>query len=103
MPQCSATPTGRFSSVALACDCLAHRFANAADNWSRQQYCPTGMTDANWAAIRPLLPVPGRMRGRGGCPEASVVGIAALRVAAAVQPRSATVVQRGQATSGGRE
>ncbi|MGG2460529.1 IS5 family transposase [Streptomyces sp. RGM 3693] len=28
------------------------------------------MTDAEWAAIRPLLPVPGWMRGRGGRPEA---------------------------------
>ncbi|MFF4830150.1 IS5 family transposase [Streptomyces sp. NPDC001312] len=27
------------------------------------------MTDAQWAAIRPLLPVPGWMRGRGGRPE----------------------------------
>ncbi|WP_073946610.1 IS5 family transposase [Streptomyces kebangsaanensis] len=28
------------------------------------------MTDAEWAVIRPLLPVPGWMRGRGGRPEA---------------------------------
>ncbi|MEU1598297.1 IS5 family transposase [Streptomyces sp. NPDC005708] len=28
------------------------------------------MTDAEWAAVRPLLPVPGWMRGRGGQPEA---------------------------------
>ncbi|WP_251023396.1 transposase [Streptomyces sp. ISL-10] len=28
------------------------------------------MTDAEWTAIRPLLPVPGWLRGRGGQPEA---------------------------------
>ena len=27
------------------------------------------MTDAEWAAVRPLLPVPGWMQGRGGQPE----------------------------------
>ncbi|MFJ9646487.1 transposase [Streptomyces sp. NPDC101206] len=27
------------------------------------------MTDAEWAAIRPLLPVPAWLRGRGGQPE----------------------------------
>ncbi|MBP2053796.1 transposase [Streptomyces griseochromogenes] len=28
------------------------------------------MTDTEWAVVRPLLPVPGRLRGRGGPPEA---------------------------------
>lgn len=28
------------------------------------------MTDAQWAVVRPLLPAPGWMRGRGGQPEA---------------------------------
>ncbi|MER6074255.1 transposase [Streptomyces sp. NPDC001817] len=28
------------------------------------------MTDTEWARVRPLLPVPGWMRGRGGRPEA---------------------------------
>ncbi|MEV6957553.1 transposase [Streptomyces sp. NPDC051183] len=28
------------------------------------------MTDTEWAGVRPLLPVPGWMRGRGGQPEA---------------------------------
>ncbi|MFJ7272841.1 transposase [Streptomyces sp. NPDC099050] len=28
------------------------------------------MTDAQWAAVRPLLPVPGWLEGRGGQPEA---------------------------------
>jgi transposase len=28
------------------------------------------MTDAEWAVVRPLLPVPGWMRGRGRQPEA---------------------------------
>ncbi|MEU3657832.1 transposase [Streptomyces sp. NPDC032161] len=58
------------SSVTLECDCLAHRFGNAADSGFRRPRYPTDMTDAEWAAIRPLLPVPGWMRGRGGQPEA---------------------------------
>jgi transposase len=61
---------GQSSSIALECDCLAHRFGNAADNGSRQSRYPTDMTDAEWAVVRPLLPVPGWMRGRGGQPEA---------------------------------
>ncbi|MCX4803215.1 MULTISPECIES: transposase [Streptomyces] len=28
------------------------------------------MTDEEWSAVRPLLPVPGWLRGRGGQPEA---------------------------------
>ncbi|MEU4360081.1 transposase [Streptomyces virginiae] len=28
------------------------------------------MTDAQWAVVRPLLPVPGWLEGRGGQPEA---------------------------------
>lgn len=30
---------------------------------------PSDMTDAEWAAARPLLPVPRWLRGRGGQPE----------------------------------
>jgi transposase len=62
--------SGQSNSVTLACDCLAHRFGNAADNPMRERRYPTDMTDGEWAAVRPLLPVPGWMRGRGGQPEA---------------------------------
>ncbi|MGW4750248.1 IS5 family transposase [Streptomyces sp. NPDC004290] len=44
-------------------------YGNAADRPERKRRYPTDMTDAQWAAIRPLLPVPGWMRGRGGRPE----------------------------------
>lgn len=70
MAQCSVTMAGQSSSVVRGCDFLAHRFGNAADNGSRQPHYPTDMTNAEWAAIRPLLPVPGWLRGRGGQPEA---------------------------------
>ena len=70
MPQCSVSRAVESSSVTLECDCLAHRFGNAADSGFRRPRYPTDMTDAEWAAIRPLLPVPGWMRGRGGQPEA---------------------------------
>jgi transposase len=36
----------------------------------RKRRYPTDMTDAEWAVVRPLLPVPGWLRGRGGQPEA---------------------------------
>lgn len=70
MQQSSVPMAGRSSSVTWECDCLAHRFGNAADNGVRQLRYPTDMTDAEWAAVGPLLPVPGWMRGRGGRPEA---------------------------------
>ncbi|MBW8792697.1 MAG: IS5 family transposase [Streptomyces sp.] len=60
---------GQSSAVTWECDCLAHRFGNAADNGTRQPHYPTDMTDWEWAVVRPLLPVPGWMRGRGGRPE----------------------------------
>ncbi|ASN27571.1 IS5/IS1182 family transposase [Streptomyces pluripotens] len=61
---------GQSSAVTWECDCLAHRFGNAADNGTRQPRYPSDMTDAEWARVLPLLPVPGWMRGRGGRPEA---------------------------------
>lgn len=70
MLECSVWMAGQSSSVTRGCDCLAHRFGNAADNGSRQPRYPSDMTDAEWAVVRPLLPVPGWMRGRGGQPEA---------------------------------
>ncbi|WNZ07355.1 IS5 family transposase [Streptomyces sp. 11x1] len=70
MPQSSVSMSWQSTSVALECDCLAHRFGNAADNGVRERRYPTDMTDVEWAWVRPLLPVPGWMRGRGGQPEA---------------------------------
>ncbi|MFF3358135.1 transposase [Streptomyces sp. NPDC002917] len=35
---------------------------------SVQRY-PSDITDAEWETVRPLLPVPALMRGRGGQPE----------------------------------
>ena len=70
MPQSSVPVSGQSTLVTRECDCPAHRFGNAADNGMRQSRYPTDMTDAEWAAVRPLLPVPGWMRGRGGQPEA---------------------------------
>ncbi|PVC80714.1 transposase [Streptomyces sp. CS090A] len=59
-----------FNSVAPSRDCVAHRFENAADHPERVRRYPSDMTDAEWAVVRPLLPVPGSMRGRDGQPEA---------------------------------
>ncbi|WP_282700184.1 transposase [Streptomyces sp. CC219B] len=60
----------KFNSAAPSCDCVAHRFGNAADHPERVRRYPSDMTDAEWAVVRPLLPVPGWLRGRGGRPEA---------------------------------
>ncbi|PJE96418.1 transposase [Streptomyces carminius] len=60
---------GESNSVARSCDCLAHRFGNAADRPHRRPTYPSDMTDAEWAVVRDLLPVPGWLEGRGGQPE----------------------------------
>lgn len=70
MPQSSVSMPWQSTSVTWECDCVAHRFGNAADNGVRERHYPTDMTDAEWAEVRPLLPVPGWMQGRGGQPEA---------------------------------
>ncbi|ODA75511.1 hypothetical protein APS67_000073 [Streptomyces sp. AVP053U2] len=66
MTQFYGTTWAESTSATLACDCLAHRFGNAGDHGVRERRCPTDMSDAEWAGARPLLPVPGRLRGRGG-------------------------------------
>jgi transposase len=57
------------SPYASSCDCLAHRFGNAADQPDRAPVYDTDLTDEQWAELRPLLPVPAWMEGRGGRPE----------------------------------
>ncbi|RZB13420.1 transposase [Streptomyces sp. F001] len=44
-------------------------YGNAADHPDRVRRYPSDMTDAEWAEIRPLLPVPAWLQGRGGRPE----------------------------------
>jgi transposase len=51
------------------CDCLAHRFGNAADRPERRPRYDSDMSDDEWALVRELLPVPGWLAGRGGRPE----------------------------------
>ncbi|MFF4726326.1 IS5 family transposase [Streptomyces mirabilis] len=52
-----------------ACGCLAHRFGNAADGPDRVPCYGSDLTEAEWQVIRPLLPVPAWLQGRGGRPE----------------------------------
>ncbi|WTU95740.1 IS5 family transposase [Streptomyces sp. NBC_00045] len=59
----------QFNSSAVSCDCLAHVYGNAAEHPERVRRYPSDMTDAEWAAVRPLLPVPAWLEGRGGQPE----------------------------------
>lgn len=51
------------------CDCLAHRFGNAADHAGRERRYPSDLTDAQWAVVRNALPLPRWREGRGGRPE----------------------------------
>ncbi|MFF7234458.1 transposase [Streptomyces sioyaensis] len=54
---------GDFNSSVMSCDCLAHRFGNAADQPDRAPASSTDLTDIEWREICPLL------EGRGGRPE----------------------------------
>ena len=67
-PLYALAPVG-FNSSAVSCDCLAHVHGNAADHPDRERRYPSDMTDAEWAVVRPLLPMPAWMEGRGGQPE----------------------------------
>lgn len=58
-----------FNSSDVSCDCLAHRFGNAADRPGRRPVYDSDMSDEQWQVIRPLLLVPTWMEGRGGRPE----------------------------------
>ncbi|HBF80178.1 MAG TPA: IS5 family transposase [Streptomyces sp.] len=44
-------------------------YGNAADHPDRVRRHPSDMTDAEWVAVRPLLPVPAWLEGKGGQPE----------------------------------
>lgn len=57
------------SRRAVRCDCLAHRYGNAADRPERRAVYPTDLTDGQWAVIVGLIPVPAWIGGRGGRPE----------------------------------
>lgn len=64
-----------FNSPAVSCDCLAHAYGNAAGHPDRVRRYPSDMTDAEWALVRSLLPVPawleaGRTAGLLPPPEA---------------------------------
>ncbi|WP_197085323.1 IS5 family transposase [Saccharothrix sp. ST-888] len=70
MPQLYAIVPGQSNSTRSQCDCLAHRYGNAADHGERVRRYDSDMTDAEWFEIRDLLPVPAWMNGKGGQPEA---------------------------------
>ncbi|MGW2288947.1 transposase [Streptomyces phaeochromogenes] len=58
------------NSAAPSWDCRAHVYDNGAAHPVRDRRHPSDMTDAEWAAVRPLLPVPAWLQRRGGRPEA---------------------------------
>ncbi|MFD7944333.1 IS5 family transposase [Streptomyces sp. NPDC059744] len=70
MSQFYAVSPVEFNSMPSVCDCLAHRFGNAADHPDRVRAYGTDMADAEWGEVRDALPVPAWLEGRGGQPEA---------------------------------
>ena len=69
MSQLYVAVSSESNSAVVSCDCLAHRFGNAADQPDRTRQYETDMSDAEWAVVREALPVPGWLRGKGGQPE----------------------------------
>lgn len=69
MSQSVALASVESNAPSPACDCLAHRFGNAADGPDRVPCYGSDLTEAEWQVIRPLLPVPAWLQGRGGRPE----------------------------------
>ncbi|PKT71294.1 hypothetical protein CW362_19755 [Streptomyces populi] len=69
MSKCRVAVVTESSSSTHGCDCLTHRFGNAADRPERRPRYGSDMSDAEWAVVKDLLPVPGWPAGRGGRPE----------------------------------
>ena len=69
MSQLYAVVSAESSSLPPECDCLAHRFGNAADHPDRPSRYDSDMSDAEWVVMRAVLPVPAWMDGQGGRPE----------------------------------
>ncbi|CAM5649481.1 Transposase OS=Streptomyces griseomycini OX=66895 GN=FHS37_006798 PE=4 SV=1 [Streptomyces griseomycini] len=69
MSKCRVVVVAGSSPSTPGCDCLAHQFGNAADRPERRPRYASDMSDAEWALVRDLLPVPSWMAGRGGRPE----------------------------------
>lgn len=69
MPRLYAVEAGESSSFPRGCDCLAHVYGNADGQPDRLRVYPSDMTDAEWAVVRAVLPVPAWLEGRGGQPE----------------------------------
>lgn len=69
MSQLYVVTSVQSSSPTRGCDCLAHRFGNAADHPDREPRYGSDMTDGEWAVVRQSFPTPGWMEGRGGRPE----------------------------------
>lgn len=68
MPHCGVSALSA-SSSGMSCGCLAHRLGNATDQPDRTRRYSFDLTDAEWALVRPLLPVPAWLNGQGGRPE----------------------------------
>ncbi len=51
MPQLHVLASTEFNSAAPTCDCIAHRFGNAADHPEHVRWCPSDMTDEDSTGI----------------------------------------------------
>ncbi|MCK1823896.1 IS5/IS1182 family transposase, partial [Streptomyces sp. XM83C] len=66
MPQLYRSAAKESIPDTRTCDCFAHKYGNAADNPSGGHCYPTDMRDAEWAAVREMIPKPAWAEGRGG-------------------------------------
>ncbi len=58
MSQSCVIAPGESNCRVSVCDCLAHRFGNAADGPIRTPCYGSDMTDVEWRVVRASLPIP---------------------------------------------
>ncbi|BAU88034.1 IS transposase [Streptomyces laurentii] len=63
MSQSFALGHAESNVVSRSCDCLVHRFGNAADRPDRVPCYASDMTEAEWQVVRASMPVPAWLEG----------------------------------------
>ncbi|MEV0479704.1 transposase [Streptomyces sp. NPDC050508] len=69
MPRSLVLAAAKSNALSPDCDCLAHRFGNAADGPQGVRCYGSDLTEAEWQVVRLLLPVPAWLQGWGGRPK----------------------------------
>lgn len=74
MPQSFALACVESNSGSPLCDCLAHRFGNAADGPDRASCYGSDMTEAEWQIVQVLLPFRPGWKGGAGAQRGNATG-----------------------------